>query len=637
MFENEKKSPLDRLKKSLYSRNVEEVEPLRHDIHPERTDVAGVWAENTEHPDTVHAMKKARKAYSYIFLGSIAFFVIAAAIGGFTLFGGRNFISADNVDILVEGPVSIGGGEALVLSVSVVNKNSTDIELVDLIAEYPEGTKDPSDPEKDLSKVRVSLGNIASQSVAQRELSSLMFGEEGTEREILFTAEYRTADSNAIFIKEKTYRATISSSPVNVSIGALNKVLGGQTTDVTVMVVSNTTVPLKNLLLSLDYPFGFSVISSNPKPSYGANVWRIGDLAPGAKRIITLQARAEGQNDEERVLRATVGIESQANERVIGTTIVSREHSFSLERPFLALDLALDGERGDLAIEPGRSVRAEVIWTNNSQTRITNARIEAKLSGAVLDKSSVSVDGGYYDSLSNSVIWEAGRTPGLESIAPGEDGRASFTFTTTASSPGKSTSNPVVSITVSGKGSRIDDSGVAGEITAAISRSVKLISNLALTARALRSQGPIENSGPIPPKVDEGTTYTIVWTVTNTSNSITGARVTASLPSYVTWTGTISPAGANITYDPSGGNITWLAGSVPQNADVGSGAKQVWFQVSLRPSANQIGRSPDIIGAAKLVGTDTFAGVTIEDSVQPLSTRTSTDLLFKQGDDVVRK
>lgn len=639
MFESEKKSPLDRLKKGLYSRKDVFGDAPRHDIHPQKGVVPETWdgpEEADENPvASLPSLKTTRKVYHLGLIASCLFLLIAVSIAGYTFFGGRNFVSADNVDILVEGPASIGGGEPLSLNVSVVNKNSTDIQLVDLVAEYPSGSKDPSDPAKDISKVRLSLGDIKSQSVSQKTLASLMYGQEGDTREIKFSAEYRTANSNAIFFKEKSYIVSISSSPVIVSIDALDKVLGGQETDVKITVSSNSTATVKNLMLNLEYPFGFSVISATPAATFSDNIWRIGDLAPGAKRVINLKATTQGQDEESRTIKAHVGIQSVSDERDIATVIISRDHTFIIEKPFLGLDLAINGDRKDAVTEAGKTVRAEILWTNNSLTKITNARIEAKITGNVLDKNSVQADAGYYDSLANTIIWESGRTSGFDTIAPGESGRLSFSFNTIDSSSGSMPVNPSVSVLVSGKGSRIDDTGAPAQINSGSSRTVKLVSNLALSSRILHSQGAISNTGPVPPRVDNVTTYTVIWTVTNTSNSITGARVTAALPPQVSWTNVIAPADASLTYDSNGGTITWIAGAVPRNATVGSGAKQVAFQVALRPSANQLGSVPDIIGQATVTGTDTFTGVTVRNSAPALSTRTSTDASFRAGDETV--
>lgn len=656
MFENEKKSPLERLRKGLYSRRNEAPEPVRHDIHaPVRPEVPHAWDEpnapvdalspiaQAEHPnDALMVAPKGlhpthRFAYRVGFMIAALFCLAAFGTAAYTFFGGGNFVSAENVDILVEGPARIAGGDPVTLSVSVLNKNATAIELVDLIIDFPEGTKDPADPSQDLTRTRLSLGDIEAQGIAQRTVSALMFGEEGAGREIKFTAEYRTAGSNAIFFKEKVYKSSISSSPVLVSIDAPQKVIGGSVNEFSVTVTSNSPAPVRDLLLSLDYPFGVTVASAAPAAAYGDNVWRLGDLAPGAKKVVKVSLSVTGQDGEERAVRASVGIQSKVTPREIGTTIITQDHVFALERPFLGLDLALNGERADLATLAGQNVRAEILWTNNSGVEITGARIEAKLSGNVLDKGSVRVDNnGYYDSAANTIVWDSARA-GLGTIPPGESGRVSFSLVPRSDIAGGSVSNPSIQITVSGSGSRTDENGVPARVESAASRSVKLVSNLALSARSLRSQGGIENRGPIPPRVDEESTYTIVWTVTNTSNTVTGARVSATLPPYVKWQAVTAPSDANITYNQATGEVVWVVGSVPANATVGSGAKQVAFQVAITPSANQVNLAPDLIGGATITGTDVFTGVTLKNTASALSTRTTTDFMYKPGDETVRQ
>lgn len=658
MFETEKKSPLERLKKGLYSRRNETSEPIRHDIHATsaaQADVPRSWDDpsavasgpvaQASHPnDAMMVAPKAlqnlhpthRFAYRVGFLVAGLFCLAAFGTAAYTFFGGGNFVSAENVDILVEGPARAAGGEPLTLSVSVLNKNATAIELVDLVIDYPEGTKDPADPSLDLTRTRLSLGDIDARAIAQRTVSALMFGEEGAGREIKFTAEYRTAGSNAIFIKEKIYRTSISSSPVLVSIDAPAKVIGGSASELTVTVTSNSPSPVKDLLLSLDYPFGVTVASAAPAAAYGDSVWRLGDLAPGAKKVVKVTLSVSGQDGEERAVRANIGIQSKESPREIGTTIISRDHIFALERPFLGLDLTLNGERSDLATLAGQTVRAEILWTNNSGDRITDARIEAKVTGNVLDKGSIRVDNnGYYDSAANTIVWDSGRA-GIGTIPPGESGRVSFSMVPRSDIAGGSVANPSIQVVVSGSGNRTDENGVPAKVESAASRSVKLVSNLALSARSLRSQGGIDNRGPIPPRVDQETTYTIVWTVTNTSNPVTGARVTATLPPYVKWQNVTVPSDAGLSYNEATGEVTWIAGAVPANATVGAGAKQVAFQVAITPGANQANLAPDLVGGSTITGTDVFTGVTLKNTAPALSTRTTTDFMYKAGDETVR-
>ncbi len=642
MFDSEKKSPLDRLRKGLYSRNSAESEPRRHEMHAEHIDVPDSWDEeekekNSSDPAAPGAPRH-RRIYRIVFASSAVFLALALAIAAYTFLSGGNFVSVDNVDILIEGPATIAGGDTLSLDATVSNKNQTPIQLVDLVVEYPQGTKDPSDPSRDLTQVRESLGDINSQSIAQKTLSSVIFGQEGNVKDIKFTVEYRTADSNAIFSKEKVYHVTVSSSPVIVTVDAPEKVIAGTSFGVTITVTSNATQLVKNLLLSLDYPFGFSAVSADPAATYSDNIWKIGDLAPGAKRVIKLQATVTGDDGANKTVHANVGIEDPASERDIGTTIVTEDYTLTIERPFLGIDLTLDGNHGDLAAQPGHAVRSDILWVNNSASQISSARIVAKLSGSVLDRNSITVDnGGYYDSLANTITWDAGRSPGLDTIAPGANGRVGFIVASVQAAPGQAILNPSISIAVSAQGNRTDETGAPQSVNTAVTRSIKVVSNLALSAHAIYSQGPFKNTGPIPPRVDQTTTYTVIWTVTNTSNTITGAKATAVLPQYVKWVGAVNPSDANISYDPKSGTVEWDIGDVPQNADIGTGAKQVSFQISFTPSANQVGVAADLEGQASLTGNDVFTGATLKNSASSLSTRITTDLLYKNGDEAVQQ
>jgi hypothetical protein len=128
----------------------------------------------------------------------------------------------------------------------------------------------------------------------------------------------------------------------------------------------------------------------------------------------------------------------------------------------------------------------------------------------------------------------------------------------------------------------------------------------------------------------------VLWTVTNTVNPVNGVKVTASLPPYVKFTGTMSPTDADLTVDPMSGAIVWNVGEVAKGADIGSGARQVAFQIELRPSANQVGQTPDLVSGATITGKDSFTGAVLQNSAPSLSTRIATDLLYKSGDEVVK-
>ena len=92
--------------------------------------------------------------------------------------------------------------------------------------------------------------------------------------------------------------------------------------------------------------------------------------------------------------------------------------------------------------------------------------------------------------------------------------------------------------------------------------NMKVNSKLAISVKGYYSDQAIPNSGPIPPKVGEETTYTIHWKVLNVSNDISGATVSAILPTNSQMTGNIFPQDANLKYNERTNAVVWTIGNV---------------------------------------------------------------------------
>ena len=151
----------------------------------------------------------------------------------------------------------------------------------------------------------------------------------------------------------------------------------------------------------------------------------------------------------------------------------------------------------------------------------------------------------------------------------------------------------------------------------------------------IRSSGPFANTGPIPPKVDQETTYTVIWTVDNTANSISNAVVKSSLPSNVKWLGKIDPLGEDISYDKSNGSIVWNVGGLNTYTAGTSKRRQVAFQIALTPTINQVGNDLILVNQSNLTASDDFTDESLKSNLGSQSTKFSTDPQFKDGYDKV--
>jgi hypothetical protein len=136
---------------------------------------------------------------------------------------------------------------------------------------------------------------------------------------------------------------------------------------------------------------------------------------------------------------------------------------------------------------------------------------------------------------------------------------------------------------------------------------------------------------------EQKTTYTIIWTIGNTSSVIDNAQVTATLPPYVAWLGVVSPSTENVTYDQNSGTISWNAGTVAAYSSDPSRRREVSFQVSFQPSVSQISFAPTLVNQSTLTATDDFTGLPLQNTQDYLTSSFSTDPGYKGGDETVVK
>ncbi len=336
---------VDRLEQNLYSRRGDLSTRARRRLSPYRGDTKTEWEHENENnevtPITYKVKPKGKFAARTFLLLSFAFFLVAAGISAYLFFIGENTITPDNIDIAIAGPTTVDGGEEIPLQVTITNDNNTDLLESEILIEYPPGTRSAEDITKELPRAREKVGTVRSRESIQKSSRAILFGEEGSAQSIRVTLEYHVVGSNALLTKEKIYDVLIGSSPAGLTVRTVKKANSGQEIELDVDVASNASVVTKDVLLIADYPFGFSFVSATPRPTFGTNVWRVGDLPPEGKQKIKIIGTIAGQDGDERVFRFATGIQPDNNERTINTPLVTAVQSVYIERPFLGVDFKI--------------------------------------------------------------------------------------------------------------------------------------------------------------------------------------------------------------------------------------------------------------------------------------------------------
>ena len=631
---------LENLKKKLYQKGRKFPNRLeRETLRQEENQSSPYWPkEDLEKIDTGNFPPpsdgpfKRLKIFVYLL---IVFVVLAGGAAAYLMYSGGNIVSSSNVSIDANGPIYVDGGQPARFNFTIRNQNSVSLEAADLIFDFPANTY--SAEGASLTRIRMPLEDLEPGAAVNKSLDIVFFGLENEEKKIIANLEYRFAESNATFVKSKDYSVKISKAPLGLSLAAPKNAVSGQKISIKIAVISNSESAAKNLKMEMKYPPGFRFNNAEPNPSKGDNVWTLGDIGPSQKRDITVEGTIEGENSEERTFTAAVGtMGDDGSLKPFGTA----SEKVAIKKSPLNLSVSINGKDDSAnTAYAGEMIRVDLGWVNNLSSNIKDAQIELEIKGEAYDQRSVSVTKGAYRSYDNKAVWNSASLKDLASIAPGSSGKAQLGFSIKNPLPVYKQGDKDFSITVEARivGFGTSDEFENKQIEDSAKKEIKIGSRLQAVGKTLHYSGPFQNSGEVPPKIGAETTYTVVWSLANNANDLSEAKITASLPPYVSKENPVNPEGSDLRFDEKNATLIWNVGEVPAGTGIIMPAKEMSFQVSFSPNLTQIGETPVLVNSAKVEARDAFTEENVSAEIPALTIKLSGDSQSKGGDDKVRE
>lgn len=615
------KSRLERLQQKLdstkYVPHYDESE-----LHEKQYDLEADWQAQpvaSEQPGLLERIGLFR-----MFLGAaFLFFLGSLAYAGFIFTRDYQPTGGDDVTINVVGPVSVGGGEKLSLDVLIQNNNTVPIELVDLVTDYPEGTKSAANNTEDLRRTREDLGTIEPGAVVRRTVNALLFGEENSTKTLVIGVDYRVQGSSAIFEKKKDFAIALNASPIRLMVDGLREISAGQELELKVTVSSNSNKPLNNVVVSAAYPFGFMFKSTDVPPVATNSTWVIPVLQPQQTTVITIRGLIEGQNLEDRFFRFSTGLLKEGTTNEIAAVFNGTTHITTIQKAFITLSLLVNGNAGEATSVTSNGVaNGELIFSNNTNDVIRNVRLDLSIAGNGLDKKTVEAEKGFYSSASNMITWSAETDEAFAELNPRDTLRMQFRFSPIDLSSGSiNIQQPEIKLRAGVTGTRVSDANVEEKIETIASSNVRVQSDASIRAYTASNEGPFSNTGPIPPTVEQETSYTLMFEVSNNSNNLKNARIEGILPSYVAWNNLSYPDSENVVFDYQTRKFIWNIGDVKAGTGYSQKARTLAVKVTLTPSFSQLGTAPDLLRNTVFNAVDTFTNAAVTKQIPALTTK----------------
>ncbi len=598
----EESNRLEELKRKLYmNRDTDSLtESKKSVLHDIMHKAPKSWDAVKPALETGTRMMKKNSFFKKFFITAMVFFLIAMGFFAVMTFRGGNTVSNKNIDIEILGNAFTPGGNKLTLEALVTNRNNVAIELVDLILEYPKGST--SSQVEDRIRIRESLGTIAAGETKHHAFDVVLYGEQGSVKQMKLLIEYKIPGSNALFSID--YSVTLSASPLSLTVDGPITASANQRYSFSIKSVLNGETIAPNMILRVDYPPGFAFANANVQPMLGDNVFDLGDMKIGVSKEIRVSGTLSGEQGEEKVFRIYVGEQKQDDQSTVGVTYNSLPHSVTLQKPFLDAHFEIDNQNKDTyTVSGGGSVIGTIVWSNNSPATIANAEITATIIGQAFDESSLKAEGGYYDDRTNTITWNRDTYQPFAQIQNGATGLFPITFTTKTMSSSGSSVSPEISIVVNSKGLQTGESSQDQELTSIDKKTIKLGSDFSIVGSIAHGTN---DTGIVPPVMGKETTYTVTWSILNSTDPVSNAIVRTILPAGIKWAGATQKGDEDVTYSDLNKEVVWKVGSVKKLTN--GLTRKASFKITVTPTVNQVGQDLVLLNSAAVTATDSFSG-----------------------------
>jgi hypothetical protein len=530
----------------------------------------------------------------------------------------KNPYSKEVLKIEILGPSEVTVGKEVEFIVKYKNNGNFRLEEPELIFEPPENSlKDDQIAKREVLREE-KLGNA----IYPGEENTLsfklrIFGKEGEMKIAKATMSFRPKNLKARYSVSTSFSTQIKSVPVTFEFDLPSKIENGKELNFKLDYFSNLDSPLTNLRIQVEYPKSFEFFSSTPQ-SIEKTEWEIPVLNKAEGGRIEIQGKILGEIGKVETFRARLGILKE-NQFIVLKEI---EKGVEIVKPSIFLRQEINGNPEYVAA-PGEWLHYTIYFKNIGDEEMKNLFLISKLEGDAFDFQTIKSDLGECKPGDDSVIFDWRRVPKLQYLAPTDEGKVDFWIK--LKDDLGNVRNPFLK-------NKIFILQMREEFITKISSRIEVFQ------KGFYYDEVFGNSGPIPPRVGEATTYTIFWQVKNYYSDVKDVKVRAKLPEYVSLTGKIFPEemASKFSFDPNSREIVWSIGELKGGEGISTPPKTIAFQISFSPTESQRGQTPEIIGEVKISGEDSWTGKTLEATSTSITTALPDDPQMKPEMGIVK-
>lgn len=631
---------LNRLQRELYAKDEPEELQLRRKelgLLSKRPLTAAPAAAAPSQPSLANVaqekIQRRRRQIRWLAAAIGLFVVFAAAVAATAAWRASRQVSDEDIVLEVRGVTDVTAGDEVSYVVEFRNDSRVAWQNVEVAVSVPAGFRlsesqpplpETSEAVAERRELVYQVGTLAPDQTSQIALRGRLIGEE--EAVAVVQAEITLTPENfpsGRFTKTAVATTRITAMPVDVSIDAPPAVGAGERLRAVIHVRNSGSEPLTGAVLRLAPDAGVELAVEDEEFSDGFDVrageWKLESIGALAEATRTVVLFVQGEPGEKRHLTVQVGVQDEEE------VFVQREvtHVLSVSASELAVEQLYNGSNEPFVVFPEGKVEGRIRYANTGTAGLRNVIVAVQFEGAGLDARELELRQGAYDPTASRITWTSASVPQLALLQPGESGTLDFSFAILPSAdfPRTETNFALVSMAT------IDSEDLPtppGQEKKVISdRMVMSVgTHLTLDAVAFYDDGRlgITSTGPLPPRANQTTTYTVRLRLGSTLNDVGEARVVATLPDGVGYTGKTVVSQGTVQFDDRSRQVTWTIPLLAGGAGRVRPAEELHFQVSITPGANLIDTVVPLLQRLEGQGQDQFIEQLVNIAVPTLPT-----------------
>ncbi len=561
-------------------------------------------------PEIKMAVKKFDKNKIKIIGGIVIIaFVLIGGIINYVRYKQGAF-SQENITIEFQGNQEIKSGETFDYKLLIHNDNRVALRNTRIKIDYSE---EVSPVIMNFVKINtansfyIDIGDIRPHETKEYPLKFSVFSPRENQVHLITDFYYEPANFSSVFNDKETYALNIRGAVVDFSLVSQQEVTNGEALAMMAVLTNNTSSDFDNLVLEMDYPEGFSLVGSDlVKLNDLENRFKIPQLKANSKLEVEILGNFNGEMDSVKRMTGKIGI---LNEKGILSKISLAEETVKVvpSRIVINQEIVSGIDIGTQTAYLGNILRYKINFKNNSTNPLTDLILKETIKTNLINHSLVEAGSGHYDQEKQEITWRASDIPTLKILNPGESGSIFFDLVLkTDFTPEKNKTNQTITNQARIGSLNVDTSLLNNKEIYSEKKEVKVNTNLDVLVSGEFGESVFKNSGPIPLKIGEETTFSLKITLKNNLNKIEKSSLSILLPSGIIWKNAFHRSSGSVVFNERSNELKWELNSIDPQVGYQYPAEELIFQIGIKPQSNQGDDDLNFINSIKFEGFEKF-------------------------------